>query len=75
MRDWTLPRREGPGVTGFAFRGRVRHLFGVDLGRSVLILGYNHNIQSSFGVTTEVKGAIRNWIAQSVKDASHETTR
>jgi hypothetical protein len=69
MRNWTLPRREGPGVEGFAFRGNVRRLFGVDLGRPILMLGYNHNIQSSFGVTTDVKGAIRNWITQAVKDA------
>lgn len=31
--------------------------------RDILVLGYSHNIQSSFGVTTEVIGAIRDWVA------------
>jgi len=67
MRDWTLPRQVGDGVVGFAFRGAVSKLSGVDLGRSVIVLGYNHNIQSSFGVTADVKTAIRTWLSATVK--------
>ena len=62
MADWTLPRRSNSGVTGYAFRGAVRELAGVRLKRKVMVLGFNHNIQSSFGVTTKVKASIRNWI-------------
>lgn len=68
MRDWTLPRRAGVGVTGFAYRGELRRLAGVDLGRSVLVLGFNHNLQSSYGVTSEVKDAIRDWITQAASE-------
>lgn len=64
MPDWTLPRRSGSGVMGYAYRGFMRELAGVRLKREVMVLGFNHNIQSSFGVTKRVKWAIRNWIAQ-----------
>ncbi len=63
MIDWTLPRQFGTGVAGYAFRGTISRLSGVDLGRPVNVLGYNHNIQSSFGVSTQVKVAIRHWIS------------
>lgn len=64
MPGWTLPRSTKGGVTGVAYRGVVNALCGVSLRQEVLVLGYNHNIQSSFGVTTEVINAIRKWIAQ-----------
>jgi hypothetical protein len=63
MRQWTLPRTSGSGVAGLAFRGKLTQLSGVDLERSVLVLGYNHNLQSSFGVTRSVKNAIARWIS------------
>jgi len=64
MRDWSLPRSSHSGVTGFAYKGSVRDLSGVRLERDVLVLGFNHNIQSSFGVTTQVIAAIRRWVAR-----------
>lgn len=64
MLDWSLPRRSRPDVMGFAYNGAVRNLAGVKLKREVVVLGFNHNIQSSFGVTTKVKSAIRRWITQ-----------
>jgi hypothetical protein len=69
MRYWSLPRRSRPDVTGFGYRGAVRALSGVQLGREVLVLGFNHNIQSSFGVTTRVRAAIRQWVARTVHEA------
>lgn len=60
---WTLPRRTGSGVPGYAYTGRIRRLAGVSLRHDVYVLGYNHNIQSSFGVTNKVKSAIRGWVA------------
>jgi len=69
MIDWSLPRRKQSHVVGFAYRGTVRHLAGVTLRREVMVLGFNHNIQSSFGVTTQVRAAIRRWIARVAADA------
>jgi len=67
MKDWTLPRRSDAGVAGFAYTGTIRQVLGVKLSRPVGVLGFNHNIQSSFGVTTKVKVAIKNWITKSAK--------
>lgn len=66
--DWTLPRKSGMGVKGFAYRGIIKEVAGVFLNRQVHVLGFNHNIQSSFGVTTQVKAAIRNWVTKSAEE-------
>lgn len=66
--DWTLPRKTGTGVKGFSYRGIIREVAGVRLNRKVHVLGFNHNIQSSFGVTTQVKTAIRNWVTASAEE-------
>lgn len=62
MSGWTLPRQSGPGVPGLAFHGQVDRVSGIDLLRRVTVLGYNHNIQSSYGITTRVIRGIRDWI-------------
>jgi hypothetical protein len=61
--DWTLPRERRTGVAGVAYSGMVSRLCGIGLGHDVLVLGYNHNIQSSFGVTKNVVRAIRDWLS------------
>lgn len=63
MREWRLCRRGTRHVQGIGYRGVLHRLCGVSLSREVLVLGYNHNIQSSFGVTTEVVDAIRGWVS------------
>ncbi len=60
---WALPRRDGS-VPGVAYEGEIDHLLGVDLGRRVSVLGWNHNIQSSFGVTRRVRTSIRHWLGK-----------
>jgi hypothetical protein len=67
MPTWTLPRQSGRGVPGFAYTGVVHSVSGVGLGRRVAVLGYNHNVQSSFGVTTNVMFSIRRWVARSAE--------
>ena len=70
MNGWTLPRRSDAGVAGFAYTGMITQILGVELARPVVVLGFNHNIQSSFGVTTKVKLAIKQWITQAAKGVS-----
>jgi hypothetical protein len=65
---WTLPRKDSRGVTGYAYTGTVSRVSGIDLGREVSILGYSHNIQSSFGVTTQVRDSIQKWIARNTNE-------
>jgi hypothetical protein len=69
MPEWTLPRQSGTGVAGVAYRGVVDELSGLPLGNRVLVLGYNHNLQSSFGVTNDVIGAIRRWVGIQAAEA------
>lgn len=63
--DWTLPRKSSDGVVGHAYTGSVSQVCGVELEREIYVIGYSHNIQSSFGVTTQVKTSIQQWIANS----------
>lgn len=64
MPGWSLPRQSTHDVPGIAYRGVTDTLAGISLGRNLHVLGYNHNIQSSFGVTTTTIHAIRRWIRQ-----------
>jgi len=64
--SWTLPRSAGDGVPGIGYSGILDTLAGIELGRSILVLGYNHNIQSSFGVTRAVTSSIRDWIQEEI---------
>lgn len=60
---WDLPRRESERVRGVAYTGSVDHIGAVDLGRSIAVAGFNHNLQSSFGVTKRAVHAIAGWVA------------
>lgn len=52
--DWTLPRKQGRGVQGSSYTGSIRSMAGVDFDHTIRVFGYNHNLQSSFGVTNQV---------------------
>jgi len=67
--SWTLPRKSGVGVEGHSFIGIIKEISGIKLKRNIKVLGFNHNIQSSFGVTNRIKASIRNWITRSYKDS------
>jgi hypothetical protein len=64
MPNWRLPRKTGADVPGISFEGRIEHFAGRPLAHPIGVLGFNHNIQSSFGVTKEVTGEIQDWIGQ-----------
>ncbi len=69
MSAWTLPRESGRAVCGYAYCGSVDRIGHIGLNHSILVLGYNHNIQSSFGVTSRAVFAIRDWIATKSRGA------
>jgi hypothetical protein len=62
MSAWDLPRRSSRAVPGLAYYDRISSIAGIPLDREVLVVGYNHNLQSSFGVTTAVRDSISQWI-------------
>jgi hypothetical protein len=66
---WTLPRKSAPSVAGFSYEGIVNAVAGIALGRDVMVIGFNHNIQSSFGVTSELIRAIRDRVSRVAKKA------
>lgn len=68
MPDWALPRRLGDDVPGYAYQGCVDAVSGHTLLHEMLVLGFNHNLQSSYGVTSRVISAIRHWIGKSAAD-------
>lgn len=61
--SWDLIRRRSERVHGISYFGAVDHIADVDLGRSVSVAGFNHNLQSSFGVTKRALQAIARWVA------------
>ena len=67
---WSLPRRKSASVVGVSYVGEVTKLAGMDLGRSISVLGFNHNLQSSFGVTSSLLRGIRDWVSERVGDIS-----
>jgi hypothetical protein len=72
MSTWSLPRRNGADVTGYSYEGAVRKVGGVTLRHDIQVLGFNHNIQSSFGVTKKVKSEIAQWITRRATRVAYE---
>lgn len=73
MSSWSLPRKGGPDVTGISYKALVQNIAGIELSRSILVLGFNHNLQSSFGVTNRAISEIRRWIANSLGETKYAT--
>ncbi len=48
MPTWALPRHTTHDVTGLAYFGVTDNLSGIQLERNLMVLGFNHNLQSSF---------------------------
>ena len=64
MPAWSLSRGSQPDRPGLAYWGAVDTLCGVNLRKKVTVLGFNHNLQGTFGMTSEVITAIRNWVSK-----------
>jgi hypothetical protein len=72
--NWALPRRSEADVEGVGYEGKVDVVAGIALARSISVLGFNHNIQSSFGVTRSVIEAIASWVTRSARTCGNEKT-
>lgn len=70
MTDWSLRRKSKEDVKGFCYYGHIDKIGAIDINRKIKVLGYNHNIQSSYGVTNQVRNSIRSWIKKKIK---HDT--
>ena len=67
MPSWSLSHRRLGSVRGLGFRGQVEAIGDITLDRSILVLGFNHNLQSSWGVSRQVSRSIRGWITRSAR--------
>lgn len=61
-----LIRNNSAIVKGICYEGMIKNLDG-DTNKTIHILGYNHNIQSSFGISSQVMKELRNWITSKIK--------
>ncbi|WP_353222271.1 hypothetical protein [Salinisphaera hydrothermalis] len=62
MPTWALRRSNKANVKGYCYRGILKAINGFTLRRPLTVLGFNHNIQSSFGVTNDVVTEIASWV-------------
>jgi hypothetical protein len=69
MPGWALPRHSVADVKGYAYQGRTNTVLGCPLPQELLVLGFNHNLQSSYGVSTSVIEGIRSWVGDVSKQA------
>ena len=69
MPTWSLPRSSGRTVAGFSYTGLLDTIGGIPLDDRLLVLGFNHNLQGSFGVTSDVVRAIREWVSEASAEA------
>ena len=70
---WNLQRKGSDGVKGYAYIGKIKSVAGIKLKKEIIVIGFNHNIQSSFGVTSAVQKSIRKWITNLSKELLDET--
>jgi hypothetical protein len=59
-----LKRTNGASVKGIGYAGVISECFGVRLNHPIHIIGYNHNLQSSYGISRETILALAKWMSQ-----------
>jgi hypothetical protein len=59
---WQLSRVGRSPVPGVAYWGEISEIGAIPLDRTVRVAGFNHNLQSSFGVTRRALSAIGTWL-------------
>lgn len=65
---WTLNRKNNKHVVkGYSFEGEINKIGNIKLNRIIKVYGFNHNIQSSYGITNDVQKSIRNWLSNNIK--------
>jgi len=54
--SWEVKTKKG-NISGIKYKGILR----LNSGKEILVIGFNYNLQSSFGLTNEIKANIRKW--------------
>lgn len=58
-----LNRKNGRHIKGYIYKGYFNQLSGINLDKKILAIGFNHNIQSSFGITNNVIYELKEWVS------------
>jgi len=66
--NWKLKRSNGKDVLGYSFKGKVSKIGNIELNKEVKIIGFNHNIQSSYGISKTVMLDIKDWINSQINN-------
>ena len=61
---WSLPRKNGKHIQGVAYDGRNTITLTDGSNRDIRVIGFNHNIQSSYGISNGVRTCIREWVGE-----------
>lgn len=61
-----IPRSNGR-VKGIVYKQHISRIGNKPLGREITLLGYNHNLQSSFGISKQIKDNIKQWLAYEIQ--------
>jgi hypothetical protein len=66
--SWRLAGRAQRAVPGVAYTGTATRIGSVSLESPIRVIGFNHNLQSSFGVSRRVIGAIGKWVSSAASE-------
>lgn len=64
--EWDLKRGKDGKVRGYSYQGKITRIGDVALPQPIKLLGYNHNLQSSFGVSKIVLDSVGNWVNKEI---------
>lgn len=62
--EWALRRSSGTDIPGVSYSTTIDTIGSYALGRPLRVVGFNHNLQSSYGVTRQVLESIALWVAE-----------
>ena len=68
VKSWDLRRPNGV-IPGIAYVGLIHEFAGIPLSRRLMVAGYNHNLQSSFGVTSGVIEGVSRWLEMLLRES------
>jgi hypothetical protein len=63
-----LKRKNGNDVEGYLYTGKIDSICGRSIGRNLNIVGFNHNIQNSFGITKNVRSELKKLVFENTKE-------
>jgi len=66
MGNWALKRKRSSDIKGYSYKGNIDSIGCTKLKRKIKVLGYNHNIQSSYGISNKIHNSIREWVSNEI---------